>query len=111
MPAKSPSPFEKLAQKADFPAQEEAILALWKQLDAFAESNRRRTGTPFVFYDGPPFATGTPHYGHLLQSTVKDIVPRFWNMRGHPVERRFGWDCHGVPIEALAQDALGLAGT
>ena len=89
-----------------------AILALWDQLDAFAESNRRRAGqkAPFVFYDGPPFATGTPHYGHLLAGTIKDIVPRYWNMRGHPVPRRFGWDCHGLPIEALAQQALGLAG-
>jgi isoleucyl-tRNA synthetase len=107
----APSPFGKVAQKADFPALEETVLALWKELSAFAESNRRRTGTPFVFYDGPPFATGAPHYGHLLAGTIKDIVPRYWNMRGHPVERRFGWDCHGVPIEALAQDKLGLAGT
>lgn len=106
------SPFERLAAQADFPALEETILRLWDDLDAFAESNRRRAGGPaFVFYDGPPFATGAPHYGHLLAGTIKDIVPRYWNMRGHPVERRFGWDCHGLPIEALAQDALGLAGT
>jgi isoleucyl-tRNA synthetase len=90
---------------------ERAVLKLWEGLDAFAESNRRReSAEPFVFYDGPPFATGTPHYGHLLAGTIKDIIPRYWNMRGHPVERRFGWDCHGLPIEALAQDALGLSG-
>jgi isoleucyl-tRNA synthetase len=105
------SPFEKVPPQADFPALEEDVLRLWKQLDAFAESNRRRAGgDAFIFYDGPPFATGTPHYGHLLAGTIKDIVPRFWNMRGHPVERRFGWDCHGLPIEALAQEAMGLAG-
>lgn len=88
------------------------MLELWAKLDAFHESNRRRSGgAPYIFYDGPPFATGTPHYGHLLAGTIKDIVPRYWNMRGHAIERRFGWDCHGLPIEALAQDALGLAGT
>jgi isoleucyl-tRNA synthetase len=105
------SPFAKVAPQADFPALEEEVLRLWRDIDAFHESNRRRLGgSAFVFYDGPPFATGTPHYGHLLASTIKDIVPRYWNMRGHPVERRFGWDCHGLPIEALAQEALGLAG-
>jgi isoleucyl-tRNA synthetase len=107
------SPFEKVPAQVDFSKEELRILKLWDELDAFAESNRRREGhlEPYVFYDGPPFATGTPHYGHLLAGTIKDIVPRYWNMRGHPVERRFGWDCHGLPIEALAQEALGLAGT
>lgn len=106
------SPFQKVSPQVDFAQQEHEVLDLWDKLDAFAESNRRRSkNAPFVFYDGPPFATGTPHYGHLLAGTIKDIVPRYWNMRGHPVERRFGWDCHGLPIEALAQDALGLSGT
>lgn len=105
------SPFEKVTPQADFPSLEQDVLKLWQQLDAFHESNRRRAGgEPYVFYDGPPFATGTPHYGHLLPATIKDTVPRYWNMRGHPVERRFGWDCHGLPIEALAQDAMGLQG-
>jgi isoleucyl-tRNA synthetase len=112
MSASSEPVFERVEATADFPAMEREILEFWDQVDAFAESNRRREGqSAFVFYDGPPFATGTPHYGHLLAGTIKDIVPRFWNMRGHPVERRFGWDCHGLPIEALAQEALGLAGT
>jgi isoleucyl-tRNA synthetase len=112
MSASSESVFERVEATADFPAMEREILEFWEQSDAFSESNRRREGNPaFVFYDGPPFATGTPHYGHLLAGTIKDIVPRFWNMRGHPVERRFGWDCHGLPIEALAQEALGLSGT
>jgi len=106
------SVFERVEASADFPAMEREILAFWEEADAFRESNRRRKGQPeFVFNDGPPFATGSPHYGHLLAGTIKDIVPRFWSMRGHHVERRFGWDCHGLPIEALAQEALGLAGT
>ncbi|HEX4336061.1 MAG TPA: isoleucine--tRNA ligase [Polyangiaceae bacterium] len=105
------SPFEKVSPQADFPALEQEVIRLWETLDAFHESNRRRKGgESFVFYDGPPFATGAPHYGHLLAGTIKDIVPRYWNMRGRHVERRFGWDCHGLPIEALAQNALGLAG-
>jgi len=110
--AQSASPFRRIDAQASFPDLEQKVIELWAELDAFPESNRRRRdGEPFVFYDGPPFATGTPHYGHLLAGTIKDIVPRYWNMRGHPVERRFGWDCHGLPIEALAQEALGLAGT
>ena len=111
MSASKNAVFERVEASADFPGLEREILALWQSLDAFPESNRRRAGSDsFVFYDGPPFATGTPHYGHLLAGTIKDIVPRFWTMRGHHVERRFGWDCHGLPIEALAQDALGLSG-
>ncbi len=107
------STFAKVPAQVRLPEVEERILALWQDLDAFHESNRRRkaSGSPeFVFYDGPPFATGTPHYGHLLAGTIKDIVPRFWNMRGYHVERRFGWDCHGLPIENLAQKELKLNG-
>jgi isoleucyl-tRNA synthetase len=105
------SPFQKLPTQVSFPAVEEQMLELWNRLDAFRESNRRREGgKEFVFYDGPPFATGTPHTGHLLVSTIKDIVARYWCMRGYHVERRFGWDCHGLPIENLAQEALGLKG-
>jgi isoleucyl-tRNA synthetase len=103
--------FEKVPSNVRFPEIEERILALWDALDAFQESHRRRAqGPEFVFYDGPPFATGTPHYGHLLAGTIKDIVPRFWSMRGYRVERRFGWDCHGLPIESLAQKELGWSG-
>src|SRR3954471_14993409 len=105
------SPFEKLPADPSLPEMERGVLELWQRLDAFQESNRRREGGPeFVFYDGPPFATGTPHYGHLLVGTIKDIVLRYWSMRGYWIERRFGWDCHGLPIENLAQDALGLNG-
>ncbi len=104
--------FKPVSNQIDFPRTEEEMLAFWEQEGVFAQSLEHRKGNEeFVFYDGPPFATGLPHYGHLLAGTIKDIVPRYQTMRGHYVERRFGWDCHGLPIEALAQDALGLAGT
>ena len=103
--------FQTVSAAVNLPAVEQGILALWQNLDAFQESNRRRKGQrEFVFYDGPPFATGTPHYGHLLAGTIKDIIPRYWSMRGYHVERRFGWDCHGLPIENLAQKELGWSG-
>jgi isoleucyl-tRNA synthetase len=103
--------FSPVSAAVSMPVIETGILKLWQDLDAFQESNRRRQGRPeFVFYDGPPFATGTPHYGHLLAGTIKDIVPRFWSMKGYHVDRRFGWDCHGLPIENLAQKELGWAG-
>ena len=87
------------------------VLAFWKEDGTFKKSLEKNSGgRDFVFYDGPPFATGLPHYGHLLAGTIKDIVPRYQTMRGYHVERRFGWDCHGLPIEALAQDALGVSG-
>ena len=93
-----------------FPAQELTRLDRWDELDVFQASIERNRGArPFVFYDGPPFATGLPHYGHLVASVLKDIVPRFWTMKGHPVERRWGWDCHGLPVENEAQKELGLA--
>ena len=65
---------------------------------------------PYTFYDGPPFATGLPHYGHLLASTIKDIIPRYWSMKGYHVERRFGWDTHGIPIEHEIDKKLGISG-
>ena len=90
---------------------ERDMLAFWESHDTFRKSVEQRRGQrEYVFYDGPPFATGLPHYGHLLAGTIKDIVPRYQTMRGHHVERRFGWDCHGLPIEALAQEALGVSG-
>ena len=91
---------------------EEEILQKWESDDTFKKSISNRIGSKdYVFYDGPPFATGLPHYGHLLAGTIKDIIPRYQTMRGNRVERRFGWDCHGLPIEALAQEALNLAGS
>lgn len=104
--------FETVSNKVSFPELEEKVLSFWKEAGIFRKSLEQRADAKrYVFYDGPPFATGLPHYGHLLAGTIKDIVPRYQSMRGHYVERRFGWDCHGLPIEALAQDALGLAGT
>jgi len=100
-----------VSSKVDFNAMEREVLAFWAQHDTFQKSlDKNRGGREYVFYDGPPFATGLPHYGHLLAGTIKDIVPRYQTMRGFHVERRFGWDCHGLPIEALAQEALGING-
>jgi len=81
-----------------FPSMEEAVLKRWSDLQIFQKS-LDATKKKFSFYDGPPFASGLPHYGHFLASTLKDIVPRYWTMRGYHVERRWGWDCHGLPIE------------
>ena len=103
--------FKPVSNKVAFPKMEEAVLEFWKKDDTFAKSLKRNEGKErYKFYDGPPFATGLPHYGHLLAGTIKDIVPRYQTMRGKYVERRFGWDTHGLPIEALAQDALGVSG-
>ncbi|OAK99096.1 hypothetical protein IQ06DRAFT_15159 [Phaeosphaeriaceae sp. SRC1lsM3a] len=95
----------------DFPKEEERILARWKEIDAFLRQVELSKGKqPYTFYDGPPFATGMPHYGHLLASTIKDIIPRYWSMKGRYVERRFGWDTHGVPIEYEIDKELGMSG-
>ena len=83
-----------------FPKLEEEILSFWRSEKIMKKGLEHNKGqTPYVFYDGPPFATGLPHYGHLLAGTLKDIVPRYWVMKGKYVERRWGWDCHGLPIE------------
>ena len=103
--------FKPVSNKVAFPKMEEEVLAFWEKDCTFAKSLKKNEGKArYTFYDGPPFATGLPHYGHLLAGTIKDIVPRYQTMRGKYVERRFGWDTHGLPIEALAQDALGIAG-
>ena len=92
-----------------FPALEEEVLAYWKADGTFQASiDNRADAEEFVFYDGPPFANGLPHYGHLLTGYVKDIVPRFETMRGKRVERRFGWDTHGLPAELEAERVLGI---
>ena len=103
--------FKAVSNKVAFPKMEEEILKVWEQNKTFEKSLKRNEGKErYKFYDGPPFATGLPHYGHLLAGTIKDIVPRYQTMRGKYVERRFGWDTHGLPIEAIAQDELGVAG-
>lgn len=90
---------------------EETILAFWNERKIFAKSLEQRKGNDsYVFYDGPPFATGTPHYGHILASTIKDAIPRFWTMRGKYVPRRWGWDTHGLPIENIVEKKLGISG-
>lgn len=95
--------------KADFPEQEESVLEFWQKNDIFRKSVSQREGAEdFVFYDGPPFATGLPHFGHFIPSTIKDIIPRYQTMKGRKVERRFGWDCHGLPVENLIEKELGI---
>ncbi|MBI5608079.1 MAG: isoleucine--tRNA ligase [Deltaproteobacteria bacterium] len=101
-------PFAKPESNPNFAALEQDILAFWRDHGTFAKQVRDGGQGEFVFYDGPPFATGTPHYGHLLAGTLKDIVPRYWAMRGWRVERRFGWDCHGLPVEMEIEKDLGL---
>lgn len=92
-----------------FPTLEEAQIKFWDDHQIFEKSmNEKADAKPYSFYDGPPFATGLPHYGHLLAGTLKDIVPRYWTMKGYRVKRRFGWDCHGVPVEFEINKSLNL---
>lgn len=94
-----------------FPEREERVLRLWKEGRIFERSVEEKQGGPlFSFYDGPPFATGLPHYGHLLAGTIKDVVPRYKTMKGFCVPRRFGWDCHGLPVENEIEKAKELSG-
>jgi len=102
-PGVNPSP--------SFPEVERGILAFWKGDDTFQASiDQRSADNEFVFYDGPPFANGLPHYGHLLTGYAKDMVPRYKTMQGYRVERRFGWDTHGLPAEVEAERQLGISG-
>jgi len=105
------SRYPQVPAQARYPSLEEEILAFWAE-DRTFETSVALHGpeTEYVFYDGPPFANGLPHYGHLLTGFVKDAVPRFQTMRGRRVERRFGWDCHGLPAEMAAEKELGLSG-
>lgn len=90
---------------------EQQILEFWNNAGIFQKSlEKTKDNEPYVFYDGPPFATGLPHYGHILASTIKDAVPRYWTMKGRYVRRRWGWDCHGLPIEALVEKKLDISG-
>ncbi len=88
---------------------EEEVLTFWDKARIFEKSVERDAPKgDYVFYDGPPFATGTPHYGHIVASLMKDVVPRYWTMQGYKVERKWGWDCHGLPIENIAEKELGF---
>ncbi len=102
--------FEEIENES-FAEREERILKFWQDQGIFKKSLENREKAPyFVFYDGPPFATGLPHYGHLLAGTIKDVVPRYKTMKGYYVPRRFGWDCHGLPIENAVEKDFGLSG-
>ncbi|MCU0669424.1 MAG: isoleucine--tRNA ligase, partial [Myxococcota bacterium] len=110
-----PRRFPAVDPQPRFPEIERRVLARWQAEDTFRASVEARPSGPdganeYVFYDGPPFANGLPHYGHLLTGFVKDVVPRYQTMRGRRVERRFGWDCHGLPAEMEAEKELGVTG-
>ena len=93
-----------------FVEAEHAILEFWEKSGVFQKSLQQTSNsTPYIFYDGPPFATGLPHHGNLVGSILKDIVPRYFTMKGFHVERRFGWDCHGLPVEYEIDKALGMS--
>lgn len=101
--------FKKVDAKQSFPKMEEEILKFWNENNIFEKSLEvRKDAKQYSFYDGPPFATGTPHYGHIVGSVMKDAVPRYWTMRGFNVPRKWGWDCHGLPIENIAEKELGI---
>lgn len=111
---------KQVKSEIEFPKMESEILAFWREQNIFQRSmspdlpgadGQKKKRPEYVFYDGPPFATGLPHYGHLLAGTIKDVVGRYFTMRGYHVDRRFGWDCHGVPVEFEIQKALGLHGS
>lgn len=95
-------------ERTSFPAMEEDVLKFWNEATIFAKSlSKEAPRGEYVFYDGPPFATGTPHYGHLVGSIMKDVIPRYQTMRGYHVDRKWGWDCHGLPIENIVEKELG----
>jgi isoleucyl-tRNA synthetase len=103
--------FSKPDAKINFPSMEERVLSFWDQNKVFEKSvDEKSDDQRWAFYDGPPFATGLPHYGHLLAGTIKDVVPRYFAMNGKKIIRRFGWDCHGLPIEFEVEKKLDLKG-
>ena len=111
-PATGPrSDFRRAAPTVDLKALEAGVQKRWDEGDAFRVSvEMRPADREFTFYDGPPFASGSPHYGNILAGVIKDVVPRYWTMRGYRVERRFGWDTHGLPIEMEVEKRLGVSG-
>ena len=102
--------FPDLNSKPNFSEIEKEILNFWGKDETFNKTLNKGQASEFVFYDGPPFANGLPHYGHLLTGFVKDIIPRFQTMLGNKVDRRFGWDCHGLPAEMESEKELGVSG-
>ncbi|XP_063072140.1 isoleucine--tRNA ligase, cytoplasmic [Engraulis encrasicolus] len=102
---------EPVPESINFPLEEDKVLKFWKEKDCFQECLKQSKNRPkYTFYDGPPFATGLPHYGHILAGTIKDIVTRFAHQSGFHVDRRFGWDCHGLPVEYEIDKTLGIKG-
>lgn len=92
--------YQPVGSSVNLPSLEEQTLSYWDAKQIFEKTlEASATAKPYSFYDGPPFATGLPHYGHIMAGVLKDIVPRYWTMKGHRVPRRFGWDCHGLPVE------------
>ncbi|MFW5807117.1 MAG: isoleucine--tRNA ligase [Spirochaetota bacterium] len=103
--------YEPVDPKVSFPDLEVEVLSFWEENDVFKRSLENRKGNEeFVFYDGPPFATGLPHFGHFVPGTIKDIIPRYQTMKGKYVDRRFGWDCHGLPVEYEMEKELVISG-
>lgn len=103
--------FKKVDPKQSFPKLEEEILKFWEENEIFKKSvENRENSEEYNFYDGPPFATWTPHYWHILAGTIKDVIPRYQTMAWKKVERRFGWDTHGLPIENIVEKKLGISG-
>ncbi len=105
------TPFKPVDSSRKLPGMEEEILKFWNEHKIFEKSvENRKTGDDdnlYSFYDGPPFATGLPHYGHIVGTFIKDTVPRYWTMKGKYIPRKWGWDCHGLPIENLVEKELG----
>src|SRR5690606_24217249 len=123
MPTPRKKLFDPVRPDVSLQGEEEKILGFWDRQKTFEKSvQARASGSAgptsgngkkgeakhYSFYDGPPFATGLPHYGHLLAGTLKDIVPRYWTMKGYSIPRRFGWDCHGLPVEYEINKALDV---
>src|SRR5258708_6483494 len=108
--AKAPV-FERVSQELNFPEEEQAVLALWKEKRIFEKSMDLRTKAPqFVFFEGPPTANGLPHNGHVLTRVIKDLFPRYRTMRGFHVPRKAGWDTHGLPVEVEVEKELRIHG-
>lgn len=103
--------FQPVPERPSFPAEEEKVIDFWRSIDAYQTSLKQSEGKPdYTFYDGPPFATGLPHYGHILAGTIKDVVTRYAHQTGHHVERKFGWDCHGLPVEYEIDKQFNISG-
>ncbi|ORD95237.1 SYIC [Hepatospora eriocheir] len=93
----------------NFAKAEEEILKYWKDNECFKKGNELSKDRPlYTFYDGPPFVTGLPHYGHILAGTIKDVICRYYYQKGYHIERQFGWDCHGLPVEYEIDKKLNI---